>query len=112
MLRHIERWFTEEWEIWKLEEVLDDWDNPIEDWTFSEKVKGRSRPLSGDRRVSSGKETEFVDTKFYCKFGADIEVGDRLRNPLNNRFYRVVFPQDPMSMGRFLQVELKYIEEQ
>jgi len=105
MLQNITRWFTETWEVYRLSVVDDSWGNPIETWTLSHEVLGRFRPLSGDRKLSADKQIEFADAKFYCAIDADILTGDRLVG--NNQTYDVKLPQDPMSMGEFLQVELK-----
>ncbi len=105
MLANIARWFTETWEVYRLTTEDDSWGNPVEEWNLSHEVMGRFRPLSGERKLSADKQTEFADAKFYCAIDADIETGDRLVG--NGQTYDVKIPQDPMSMGRFLQVELK-----
>jgi SPP1 family predicted phage head-tail adaptor len=105
MLANIERWFTETWEVYRLSTIDDAWGNPVEEWVLSHEVEGRFRPLSGERRLSADKQTEFADAKFYCAIDADIETGDRLVG--NGQIYDVKIPLNLMSMDRFLQVELK-----
>jgi len=105
MLQNIQRWFTEEWQVWRLTVADDSWGNPVETWTSSHLVEGRFRPLSGERKLSADKQTEFADAKFYCATDADIITGDRLVG--NGQTYDVKIPIDLMSMDEFLQVELK-----
>jgi SPP1 family predicted phage head-tail adaptor len=108
MLANIVNWFTEEWVVNRLTTEDDDWGNPVEAWNFSHTIFGRFRPLSGDRKLSADKQTEFADGKLYCATGSDIFVGDRIQR--NGETYEVLFVQNPMSMDKFLQVEVKFIE--
>jgi len=105
MLQNITRWFTETWEVYRLSVVDDSWGNPIETWSLSHEVMGRFRPLTGERRLSADRQTEFADAKFYCANDADIITGDRLVG--NGQTYDVKIPLNLMSMDEFLQVELK-----
>ena len=105
-IRNIARWFTEEWAIWRLGTTDDAWDNPIESWSLHDTVMGRFRPLSGDRRMSSDRQTEFATAKFYCPSNTDILVGDELRNLVTGERYDVLFVPDVMSMDNHLEIEI------
>jgi len=101
----IKHWFESGWthHTWKSTE--DSWGNPVEDWSTGSAIDGRFRPLSGDRVVRDEARNIVTDAKFYCSPDESISAGDQLRKGSDE--YEVTFVQDPMDMGRFLQVEMR-----
>jgi len=103
----IEHFLTQEWEIHRYGESTDPYENPVDGWNYKETVDGLLRPLSGDLRNTEESRHGEVDAKFYCGAGIDIRTGDLLKRSGDAYDYEVVFVQNPMSMDRFLQVEVK-----
>ena len=101
----IKHWFEPGWTHHTRGTTVDDWDNTIEGWSTGAAIDGRFRPLSGDRVVRDEAHNVVADAKFYCSADESMAVGDQLRKGSDE--YEITFIQDPMDMGRFLQVELR-----
>ena len=101
----ISRWFESGWTLHTLGSTTDAWSNPIEGYSTGTALRGRFRPLSGDRKLSADKQTPFADAKFYCSSTSTIAAGDQLRK--SSDVYEVTFVQNVMDMDRFLQVEVR-----
>ena len=123
----ITHYFDQTFEHWKYGTTTDSWGNTTEDWTKNGEIKGRLRPLSGDRIVRDAAQNVVADAKFYLEYDEFVLVGDRLRIDKTEEFFIqpemvVIMGQNrptydfeitavinPMSMDRFLQVEARLI---
>jgi head-tail adaptor len=104
----ISKWFESGWTLHKFTSTgVDTWGNPVEGWSTGTAISGRFRQLSGDKRLSADKQTEFADAKFYCAYSTGVAVGDQLRK--GSDYYEVKFVHNPMDMDRFLQVEVRKV---
>jgi len=105
----ISHYLTQTFEHWKYSTTDDDWGNPVSGWTKqTNDVSCRLRKLSGDRVVRDGAQNIVVDAKFYMGPDESVEVGDQLRN---SETFEITEPIDPMSMGKFLQVGARLVQE-
>lgn len=102
----INHFLTQTFEHWKYGTETDGADNKRSAWTKSDDIVCQVRPLSGDRIIRDEARNVIADVKFYMDFGEDVQVGDQLRS---GDHYEVTAVIDPMSMGRFLQVEARLI---
>ena len=103
----ISRFFNETFEHWGYGTTTDTWGNTTEGWTKqTNDIDCRRRPLSGDRVLRDESYNVIADFKFYMAATESIEVGDQLRN---GDHYEITAVINPMSMGKFLQVEARLI---
>lgn len=87
-------------------ETRDDFGGIVEAWVTHLEIEGRIRPLSGNERLASSKETLFANYRLYCNV-ADIKNTDRV--VYDGKTYNIKFVADPMDFGRFLQVDLEKV---
>lgn len=73
-------------------------------WTTHLTVDGLIRSLTGDERLAADKMTLYSTHRFYTD-PADITEADRVND--GGILYRIKFPDDPMSFGRFMQIDLE-----
>lgn len=102
----IAHWINETWEHWKYGTATDAFGGTIAAWTKQTDVTARHRPLTGDHVIRENADTIIANAKFYMATTAAVKVGDELRHATKGN-YEITAVIDPMSMGRFLQVEAK-----
>ena len=100
----ISHFLNETWEHWQYGTATDAWGGTTTGWTKQDDIEGRMRPLSGDHIIRDNSDTVVMSAKFYIAATESVEVGDQLRN---GDTYEITAVVDPMSMGRFKQVEAK-----
>ena len=120
----ISHFLTQTFEHYKYGRTIDNWDNTTEAWTKRGEIKGRLRPLSGDRIVRDAARNVVADAKFYIEYDEFVFVGDRLRIDKTEEVfiqpemiviagqkhdYEITAIIDPMSMNAFLQVEARLV---
>jgi len=123
----ITHFFDQTLEHWQYSTTTDEWGNTTGTWTKNGEIKGILRPLSGDRIVRDAARNVIADAKFYTDYDEFVLVGDRLRIDKSEEYFIqpemvVIMGQNrptydfeitavinPMSMGKFLQVEARLI---
>lgn len=78
-----------------------------ESWQPHLTINGRIRPLSGDERLSADKVTVYATHKLYT-FLYDITEKDRV--VFEGQVYDVKAVINPMTLNRFLQVDLELVQ--
>jgi len=133
----IGRYFTQVGEIQRMTLQDDGGGYKEHVWLTIMTSRGRLRPLSGDERGIGQRDTPVSTHRWYCypfelaidpeqqvtffgspfqpsQYGevspADVTSEDRL--VVDGKAYNIVFVADPMSMGRFLQIDLKLVESE
>ena len=103
----IDHYLDQTFEHWKYGTTTDSWGGTTTAWTKqTNDIKCRLRPLSGNHIIRDNSDTVIADVKFYMAATESVDVGDQLRN---GDTYEITAVIDPMSMGRFLQVEAKKV---
>jgi len=106
MIGMIRKYFTSGWELWRFTDGTDDYGGTSKTWSKQSDLEGLMRPLTGDRKLSAYKETDFATHKFYMK-PADIQQGDEIRK--DNVHYKVKNAPDMMNFGMLMQIELEVV---
>lgn len=107
----IEKYFEPGYSIYRATSSKDPSGGFVNTWTKVKDIVGRLRTntrVTGSYPMKNDKKTEEHTFRFYCGI-EDIQVGDEIRN--NALRLEVQIVNDLMTVGRFLQVELKLIEE-
>ena len=102
----ISHYLNQTFEHWQYGTTTDAWGGTTTGWTKQDDIECRMRPLSGDHIIRDNSDTVIAGVKFYMAATESVEVGDQLRN---GDTYEITAVIDPMSMGRFLQVEAKKV---
>jgi len=99
---NVGRYFGDGWAVWRWQEKENKWGEPDKEWVKHLDVEGIMRPLSGEMRNESKKDTPISDHRFYCN-PIDVKAGDKIKK--DDEEYHVNFVQNVMNMDIFLQVD-------
>ena len=109
MIGNIERFYESGWKVLRATETQDAAGGMVTTLAAHLSVRGRMRPLTGDKRISADKDTYFGDHRFYCS-PADILEGDVLtKTGSTTTTYEVKHAPDMMTMGRLMQVDCELV---
>lgn len=77
----------------------------VEKWSTGTTVKASIRPLSLDKQYIQNKSYALVTHRMYSTYLPD--VNDRVY--YDSRYYQIMSIIDPMTMGRFYQVDMRHV---
>lgn len=103
----IERRFVPGFELWRYTETSDELGNPVKNWAKVADLTGIMDAVTGTEQQVANAPQVVATHMFFTRSGTDIEKRDRIR--YKGKEYNVVFVDDPMNYGRFLQVSLELI---
>jgi|GEM_PF-4217840 len=73
------------------------------------KTTGRMRPLSGKEIYINEKRNYKTTHRFYCPFG-DVQANDLVHDTVNDIYYEVKLPINPMEFGEFIQADVNKLD--
>jgi SPP1 family predicted phage head-tail adaptor len=103
----IGRHFVSGFELWRYTETSDELGNPVKNWSKVADLAGIMDAVTGTEQQVANAPQVVAAHMFFTRANAGIEERDRIR--YKGKEYNVVFVDDPMNYGRFLQVSLELI---
>lgn len=91
--------------------TFNEFNESITTWADFLQIEGKLRPLSGDKRIISEKESEVVTHKYYCTYVPKLDL-----IPAGSTFlldgirYKIKFVQNVMVMDRLIQMDLELVK--
>ena len=104
----IEKYFEPGYSIYRATSSKDESGGFVDSWEKIKDIVGRLRSNVSPYPMKNDKKTEEHNFRFYCGV-EDVRVGDEIR-AAGLRF-EVQFVNNLMTFGRFMQLELKLVEE-
>lgn len=103
----IERFFVPGFELWSYTEQSDELGNPVRVWSKVADLVGVMDAVSGtEQQVAHAPQTTATHI-FFTYSNVSMKTSDRIR--YKGKDYNILFIDDPMNYGRFLQVSLELI---
>jgi head-tail adaptor len=94
-------------ELWREQDVVDDFGQTVKAWVKLKDIQGRIRQLGASEKYSSDIDNTISTHRLYT-FELGITNTDQVK--FDTKFYRVIRSNNVMNMGRFAQVDLELIE--
>lgn len=103
----IERWFEPGFTVERYTETTNELGEPVKSWNPHLTTDGRLDALTGTEQQRAAAVNVVATHIWFTYAGQDIKEQDRVK--YNGRTYDVKFVDDPMNMGRHLEVLLEVV---
>ncbi|SFJ83196.1 phage head closure protein [Thermoflavimicrobium dichotomicum] len=103
----IERFFVPGFELWRYTESSDELGNQVKVWSKVADLVGIMDAVTGTEQQVANAPQVTATHMFFTYADTNIREKDRIRYKCKE--YNILFIDDPMNYGRFLQVSLELI---